>query len=79
MKDEKEFSAVKNSIQTRLSGVMLLVLIFALGINVFIFAQIHTTATLEVELTAPFIADIVQRIASVFTNREELLRNGNGA
>ena len=42
MKDEKEFSAVKNSIQTRLSGVMLLVLIFALGINVFIFAQIRT-------------------------------------
>ena len=39
MKDEKEFSAVKNSIQTRLSGVMLLVLIFALGINVFIFAR----------------------------------------
>ena len=31
--------------------------------------QIHTTATLEVELTAPFIADIVQRIASVFTSR----------
>ena len=42
MKDAKEFSAVKNSIQTRLSGVMLLVLIFALGINVFIFAQIRT-------------------------------------
>ena len=45
MKDEKEFSAVKNSIQTRLSGVMLLVLVFALGINVFIFKQIHTAVT----------------------------------
>ena len=33
MKDAKEFSAVKNSIQPRLSGVMLLVLVFALGIN----------------------------------------------
>ena len=37
MKDAKEFSAVKNSIQTRLSGVMLLVLVFALCINLFIF------------------------------------------
>lgn len=35
----------KNSIQTRLSGVMLLVLVFALGINVFIFKQIHTAVT----------------------------------
>ena len=41
MKDEKEFSAVKNSIQTRLSGVMLLILIFALGINVFILPRSH--------------------------------------
>lgn len=45
MKHEKEFSSVKNSIQTRLSGVMLLVLVFALGINVFIFDQIHTAVT----------------------------------
>lgn len=41
----KEISSVKNSIQTRLSGVMLLVLVFALGINVFIFKQIHTAVT----------------------------------
>ena len=45
MKQEKEISSVKNSIQTRLSGVMLLVLVFALGINVFIFNQIHTAVT----------------------------------
>ena len=45
MKHEKEISSVKNSIQTRLSGVMLLVLVFALGINIFIFNQIHTAVT----------------------------------
>ena len=33
MRQGKEISSVKNSIQTRLSGVMLLVLVFALGIN----------------------------------------------
>ena len=31
MRQGKEISSVKNSIQTRLSGVMLLVLVFALG------------------------------------------------
>ena len=41
MRQGKEISSVKNSIQTRLSGVMLLVLVFALGINVFIFKQIQ--------------------------------------
>ena len=45
MRQGKEISSVKNSIQTRLSGVMLLVLVFALGINVFIFKQIHTAVT----------------------------------
>ena len=45
MTQGKEISSVKNSIQTRLSGVMLLVLVFALGINVFIFKQIHTAVT----------------------------------
>lgn len=45
MRTDKEISSVKNSIQTRLSGVMLLVLIAALGINVFIFGQIHTAVT----------------------------------
>ena len=45
MRQGKEISSVKNSIQTRLSGVMLLVLVFALGINVFIFMQIHTAVT----------------------------------
>lgn len=45
MKNDKVISSVKNSIQTRLSGVMLLVLIAALGINVFIFNQIHTAVT----------------------------------
>ena len=39
MRQGKEISSVKNSIQTRLSGVMLLVLVFALGINVFIFSR----------------------------------------
>ena len=45
MRQGKEISSVKNSIQTRLSGVMLLVVVFALGINVFIFKQIHTAVT----------------------------------
>ena len=42
MTEKKDTPSVNNSIQTRLSGVMLLVLVFALGINVFIFAQIRT-------------------------------------
>ena len=42
MKHVKEISSVKNSIQTRLSGVMILVLVLILGINIFIFNQIHT-------------------------------------
>ena len=45
MRQEKRDIFRKNSIQTRLSGVMLLVLVFALGINVFIFKQIHTAVT----------------------------------
>lgn len=42
MKHAKDISSVKNSIQTRLSGVMILVLVLVLGINIFIFNQIHT-------------------------------------
>lgn len=41
----KNISSVKNSIQSRLIGVMLLVLIAVLGINVFIFGQIHMAVT----------------------------------
>ena len=41
MRQGKEISSVKNSIQTRLSGVLLLVLVFALVFNVFFFNQIH--------------------------------------
>ena len=52
MRQGKEISSVKNSIQTRLSGVMLLVLVFALGINVFIFKQIHTAVSYT-HLTLP--------------------------
>ena len=55
MRQGKEISSVKNSIQTRLSGVMLLVLVFALGINVFIFKQIHTARLQELMQSFPVI------------------------
>ena len=38
MNEKKEGLSIENSIQTRLSSVMLLVLVFALGINFFIFS-----------------------------------------
>ena len=43
MTEKKDTPSVNNSIQTRLSGVMLMVLVFALGINFFIFSQIQNT------------------------------------
>ncbi len=42
---EKGHPFRNNSIQTRLSGVMLMVLVFALGINFFIFSQIQNAVT----------------------------------
>lgn len=42
---KKDTPSVNNSIQTRLSGVMLMVLVFALGINFFIFSQIQNAVT----------------------------------
>ena len=44
MKKKKAFP-FENSIQTRLSSVMLLVLVFALGINFFIFSQIQNAVS----------------------------------
>ncbi len=45
MTEKKDTPSVNNSIQTRLSGVMLMVLVFALGINFFIFSQIQNAVT----------------------------------
>ena len=45
MNEKKEGLSIKNSIQTRLSSVMLLVLVFALGINFFIFSQIQNAVS----------------------------------
>ena len=45
MNEKKEGLSVENSIQTRLSSVMLLVLVFALGINIFIFSQIQNAVS----------------------------------
>ena len=45
MTEKKDTPPVNNSIQTRLSGVMLMVLVFALGINFFIFSQIQNAVT----------------------------------
>ena len=45
MNEKKEGLSVENSIQTRLSSVMLLVLVFALGINFFIFSQIQNAVS----------------------------------
>ncbi len=42
MREKRENLSVKESIQTRLSSVMVLVLVFVLCINFFIFEQIHT-------------------------------------
>ena len=85
MKDEKEFSAVKNSIQTRLSGVMLLVLIFALGINVFIFAQIRTAvgridAVFSSNTAINELSDSIEQVESTVyeylnTNSSQALEN----
>lgn len=41
MREKRENLSVKESIQTRLSSVMVLVLVFVLCINFFIFEQIH--------------------------------------
>ena len=41
MREKRENLSVKESIQTRLSSVMVLVLFFVLCINFFIFEQIH--------------------------------------
>ena len=45
MNEKKEGLSIENSIQTRLSSVMLLVLVFALGINFFIFSQIQNAVS----------------------------------
>ena len=45
MNEKKEGLSIKNSIQTRLSSVMFLVLVFALGINFFIFSQIQNAVS----------------------------------
>ena len=85
MKDAKEFSAVKNSIQTRLSGVMLLVLVFALGINVFIFAQIRTAvgridAVFSSNTAINELSDSIEQVESTVyeylnTNSSQALEN----
>ena len=56
MNEKKEGLSVENSIQTRLSSVMLLVLVFALGINIFIFSQIQNAVS---RIDAVFGAGIV--------------------
>ena len=85
MKDAKEFSAVKNSIQTRLSGVMLLVLVFALGINVFIFSQIRTAvgridAVFSSNTAINELSDSIEQVESTVyeylnTNSSQALEN----
>ena len=85
MKDEKEFSAVKNSIQTRLSGVMLLDLIFALGINEIIFAQIRTAvgridAVFSSNTAINELSDSIEQVESTVyeylnTNSSQALEN----
>ena len=42
MREKKESLSVQNSIQTRLSSAMVLVMVFVVCINFFIFEQIHT-------------------------------------
>ncbi len=42
MRERKGSLSVQNSIQTRLSSVMALVMVFVVCINFFIFEQIHT-------------------------------------
>ena len=83
MRQGKEISSVKNSIQTRLSGVMLLVLVFALGINVFIFKQIHTAVT---RIDAVFssntavneLSESLEQVESRFMNIKYQEHTGSG-
>ena len=85
MRQGKEISSVKNSIQTRLSGVMLLVLVFALGINVFIFAQIRTAvgridAVFSSNTAINELSDSIEQVESTVyeylnTNSSQALEN----